>query len=134
MTSYAPVQVAELLGVSADTVRRWCDEGRLPATKTAGGHRSIDGRALAHYLDENASAFEPASLFGQSARNRLTGIVTRVQRDKLTAIVEVLAPPHRVVSLMTREAADDLDLAVGDLATAAIKATNVVIEIPSSSR
>ena len=66
----------------------------------------------------------------QSARNRFTGIVTRVERDKLTALVEIHAPPHRLVSLMTREAADELDLKPGDLATAAVKSTNVVVEIP----
>jgi molybdopterin-binding protein len=122
--------VAELLGVSADTVRRWCDEGRLRSTRSTGGHRTIDGKELARYLSEQDRAFEPTSVFGQSARNRLTGIVTRVERDKLTAVVEINAPPHRLVSLMTREAADELNLAVGDLATAAVKATNVIVEIP----
>ncbi|MBI2704891.1 MAG: helix-turn-helix transcriptional regulator [Actinobacteria bacterium] len=130
MTTYTPAQVAELLGVNADTVRRWCDEGRLKSTRTRGGHRSIAGKELARHLTERADAFEPSSVFGQSARNRLAGIVTRVQRDKLTAVVEIHAPPHRVVSLMTREAADELELKVGDLAVAAVKATNVIVEIP----
>jgi molybdopterin-binding protein len=132
MARYAPAQVAELLGVSPDTVRRWCDEGRLKATRSDGGHRHIDGKELARYLREQGSAFEPASVFGQSARNRFTGIVTSVQRDKLTAIVEIHAPPHRIVSLMTREAVDELGLAPGDLATAAVKATTVIVEIPST--
>ena len=131
MATYAPAQVAELMGVSADTVRRWCDEGRLKSTRSAGGHRSIAGKELARFLKEQAAAFEPTSLFGQSARNRLTGIVTRVEKDKVAAVVEVHAPPHRIVSLLTREAVDELDLKVGDLATAAIKSTNVVIEIPT---
>jgi len=130
MTRYAPAQVAELLGVSADTVRRWCDEGRIKSAKSTGGHRTITGRELARFLNEQDKAFEPSAVFGQSARNRLTGIVTRVERDKLTAVVEINAPPHRLISLMTREAADDLDLKVGDLATAAVKATNVIVEIP----
>ena len=76
------------------------------------------------------SAYEPDSLPAQSARNRFTGIVTRVERDKLIAIVEIQAGPHRLVSLMTREAADELDLQPGDLAVAAVKSTNVVVEVP----
>ncbi len=131
MANYSPTQAADLLGVSADTVRRWCDEGRLKATKSPGGHRTVSGKELARYLTAQAKAFEPASVFAQSARNRFTGIVTSVQRDKLTAVVEVHAGRNRIVSLMTREAVDDLGLKVGDLATAAVKATVVVIEVPT---
>lgn len=130
-TTYRPGQVAELLGVSADTVRRLCDEGRLGPRRGAGTQRLIQGRDLANYLSENPVAFEPDSVLAQSARNRFTGIVTRVERDKLTAVVELRAGPHRVVSLMTREAIDELDLEPGDLAVAAVKATVVVIEVPS---
>jgi molybdopterin-binding protein len=130
MSEFAPGQVAELLGVSADTVRRWCDEGRLRSKRSSGGHRTIDGEELARYLREADAAFEPDSVFGQSARNRFTGIVTGIERDKLTAIVEIHAPPHRIISLMTREAVDELDLKIGDLATAAVKSTNVIVEIP----
>lgn len=131
-TDYRPGQVAELLGVSVDTVRRWCDEGRLATVRSAGGHRLVPGADLARFLTERASAFEPDSLPVQSARNRFAGIVTRVERDGLTAVVEIQAGPHRVVSLMTREAADELDLEPGDLAVAAVKATTVVVEIPPS--
>jgi molybdopterin-binding protein len=123
-------EVAELLGVSTDTVRRWCDEGRLKATRSAGGHRQVSGKELARYLVAQTKAYEPESVFGQSARNRFTGIVTSVKRDKLTAIVEIHAGRHRLVSLMTREAADELDLEPGDLATAAVKSTTVIVEIP----
>jgi molybdopterin-binding protein len=130
MASYTPTQVGELLGVSPDTVRRWCDEGRLAATRSSGGHRQVSGRELARYLSEQTKAFEPASVFGQSARNRFTGIVTRVQRDKLTAVVEIHVGRHRLVSLMTREAVDELGLKPGDLATAAVKSTTVVVEVP----
>lgn len=130
MSGYTPTQVAELLGVSPDTVRRWCDEGRLRATRSAGGHRAISGKEIARYMVAQTEAYEPVSVFGQSARNRFTGIVTRVQRDKLTAIVEIHAGRHRVVSLMTREAVDELGLQTGDLATAAVKATTVIIEVP----
>jgi molybdopterin-binding protein len=128
---YRPGQVAELLGVSVDTVRRWCDEGRLRTSRSEGGHRLIQGEDLARYLSEQDAAFEPDSHTTQSARNRITGIVTAVERDKLTAVVELQAGPHRLVSLMTREAADDLDLSPGDLAVAVVKATTVIVEVPS---
>jgi molybdopterin-binding protein len=123
-------QAAELLGVSADTVRRWADEGRLPTRRTRGGHRVVDGAALAEFASEQAAVPEPGAIVGQSARNRFTGIVTRVVKDKVAAQVEIQAGRHRVVSLMTREAADELGLEPGALAVAAVKATNVVIEVP----
>ena len=129
MPSFRPSQAAELLGVSPDTVRRWADEGRLKTTKTDGGHRQIDGKDLARFLSEHAKPSEP-DVMVQSARNRFVGVVTRIERDKLTAIVEVQAGPHRVVSLITREGADDHGDDVGDLAVAVVKATNVIIEGP----
>ncbi len=129
-TNYRPTQVAELLGVSVDTVRRWCDEDRLKTVRSSGGHRLIDGEDLARYLTSQADAYEPESLLPQSTRNRFTGIVTKVERDKVAAVIEIQAGPHRVVSLMTREAADDLGLERGDLAVAAVKATTVIIEAP----
>jgi molybdopterin-binding protein len=131
MTSYRPGQVAELLGVSVDTVRRWCDEGRLKTTRSTGGHRAVDGVALAAYLRKVEQAYEPEGVIGQSARNRFTGIVTAVERDKLTAIVEIRSGAHRIVSLMTREAVDELALAPGDLAVAVVKSTSVIVEVPS---
>ena len=132
MPSFRPNQAAELLGVSVDTVRRWADEGRLETTKTEGGHRLIDGKDLARFLTEHAKPYE-SDVVVQSARNRFVGVVTRIERDKLTAVVEVQAGPHRVVSLITREGADDLEIQVGDLAVAVVKATNVIIEVPPVS-
>jgi molybdopterin-binding protein len=123
-------QAAELLGVSADTVRRWADDGRLPTRRTTGRQRIIDGAALAALAVEQAKTPEAGAIVGQSARNRFSGIVTRVVKDKVAAQVEIQAGPHRVVSLMTREAADELGLEPGALAVAAVKATNVVIEVP----
>lgn len=123
-------QVAELLGVSPDTVRRWADEGRLPTRRTEGGHRVVDGAALAAFAAEQPPAPEPDRIVGQSARNRFAGIVTRVVKDRVAAQVEIQAGPHRIVSLMTAEAVDELGLEPGVLAVAAVKATNVVVEVP----
>lgn len=131
-SSYRPGQVAELLGVSVDTVRRWCDEGRLDTVRSGGGHRLVAGADLARFLRDRADAYEPDSLPTQSARNRFTGIVTRVERDGVSAVVEILAGPHRLVSLMTREAADEMALEPGDLAVAVVKATTVIVEVPTT--
>lgn len=124
-------QAAELLGVSPDTVRRWADAGELPTRRTESGQRLIDGAALAAYAAEHAPAPDAASIVGQSARNRFAGLVTRVVRDTVVAQVEIQAGPHRVVSLMTREAADELGLEPGVIAIAAVKATSVVVEVPA---
>jgi molybdopterin-binding protein len=130
MPSYRPGQAAELLGVSVDTVRRWADTGKLPTRRSSGGQRVIDGADLARFLASAPPTTETEVIVGRSARNRFAGIVTRVERDKVTAVVEIQAGRHRVVSLMTREAADELGLAPGDRAVAAVKATNVVVEVP----
>ena len=121
-------KAADLLGVSVDTVRRWTDDGRLVTTRTAGGHREVDGQELARFLSEQPPAASDGIV--RSARNRFTGLVVRVERDGLTAIVEIQSGSHRIVSLMTRDAADELALEVGDVATASVKATNIVVEIP----
>lgn len=131
-STYKPGQAAELLGVSVDTVRRWADAGRLQTRRSSGGQRLIDGADLARFLGEQGGRPEPDVIVGQSARNRFPGIVTRVLKDKVMAQVEIQAGPHRVVSLMTREAADELGLAPGVLAIAAVKSTNVVVELAAS--
>ena len=132
MTEFRIGQAAEMLGVSSDTVRRWVDAGRLPATKTAGGQRAINGVDLAEFARQSATAPVPPSVASASARNRFVGIVTSVTKDRVMAHVEMFAGPHRVVSLMSREAADELGLAPGVRAVATVKATNVVVEIPAS--
>ncbi len=127
---YRAGQVAELLGVSVDTVRRWTDSGRLRATRSPGGQRVVAGRDLARFLASEEHAIEPVRASSQSARNRLPGVVTKVTKDKVMAQVEIQAGPNRLVSLMSREAADELGLAPGVLVAAVIKATNVVVERP----
>ncbi len=133
MTRLKPGRVAELAGVSVDTVRRWTDEGRLPSRRTAGGQRVIEGAELALFLVESAESTEGPSadtVVARSARNRFAGIVTRVQRDGVTAQVDIQCGPHRVVSLMTREAVEELGLEAGVLAVASVKSTTVVVELP----
>lgn len=127
-------EVAALLGASPDTVRRLADAGKLKTKRTAAGHRVVDGAELARFLVANLESPEADVVVAQSARNRFPGIVTRVIKDKVVAQVEIHAGPHRVVSLMTREAADELGLVPGMRAIAAVKATNVVIEVPGPKR
>jgi molybdopterin-binding protein len=121
---------AVLLGVSADTVRRWVDSGRLQAARDEHGHRIIQGADLAAFVRTHGPDEADARAATSSARNRLPGIVTEVVRNGVMAQVELQAGPFRVVSLMSREAAEDLALEPGVLAVASIKATNVVIERP----
>jgi molybdopterin-binding protein len=134
MPTYRMGQAAELLGVSVDTVRRWADAGRLGTRRTEGGQRVVDGASLAEFMSGLRHLPEHDEVIAQSARNRFAGIVTRVVKDEIVAKVELQAGPYRVVSLMTREAADELELTPGVLAVAAVKATNVVVELPSPAR
>lgn len=128
--SYTPGVVAELLGVSVDTVRRWADGGTLEMSRDDAGRRHIDGGSLAAFLVEHAPEIHADRFSSQSARNRLPGIVTRVTKDTVMAKVEMQAGRHRIVSLMTAEAADELGLAPGVLAVATVKSTNVIVERP----
>lgn len=131
MPSFTVGQAAELLGVSVDTVRRWMDSGQIPAARTKGGRRRVEGVALARFSAERAA--QPAAMpMAESARNHFQGLVTKVTKDKVMAQVELQAGPFRVVSLMSREAADELELAPGVFAVASVKSTNVVIEVPAS--
>ena len=132
MTNFRVSEAAALLGVSDDTVRRWSDAGRLTLRKES-GRSVVEGSELAALAQELAAESALATAFPSSrasARNRVTGIVTRVTKDGVMAQVDMQAGPFRIVSLMSREAADDLGLEPGSLATASVKATNVVIEIP----
>jgi molybdopterin-binding protein len=133
MTVLRMADAARLLGVSDDTVRRWADAGRLVTTADDAGRRVIDGVELARFAGEqNAGAvsLDAGPIVGESARNRFTGIVTRVMKDTVMAQVELAAGPFRVVSLMSSEAATELGLKPGVIAVASVKSTNVVIEVP----
>jgi len=121
-------EAAALLGVSDDTVRRWADQGRLHLVKGSNGRSVVDGSELAALAREFAHPASPTS-GSRSARNSLRGIVTDVTRDTVMAQVEMHAGPFRVVSLMSREAADELALEIGTVVVASIKATNVVVEL-----
>lgn len=127
---YRVSEVASLLGVSDDTVRRWIEAGRLTARKEGGRHvlDGVEVAALARELAKDPAPGTIAPTSVTSARNHLTGIVTDVVRDTVMAQVELQAGPYRLVSLMSREAADELELVPGVVATAAVKATNVIIE------
>lgn len=134
MNEFTVREAAALLGVSDDTVRRWADAGRLEIGKS-GARQTIAGAALLPLLAELAAESPLADTFPTakaSARNRFTGIITAVHRDGVMAQVDVQAGPFRVVSLMSREAADELGLEPGMLASASAKATVVTIEIPES--
>src|SRR6476469_3721084 len=125
-------QAAEMLGVSVETLRRWETEGRLRMERSEGGQRLVDIEEISRLLDERRKASTDRPIVAQSARNRFAGIVTRIEKDRVAAVVEVIAGPHRLVSLMTAEAVDELGLKVGDEAVCVIKATNVIVEIPSA--
>lgn len=131
MASYKIGEVADLLGVSVDSVRRLADSGRLVTVRTAGGQRTVDGRQLARFMAATPAEIKPETTVGRSARNHFPGIVTRVVKDRVMAQIEMQAGPHRVVSLISREAADELGLAPGVRAVAVVKATNVIVELPT---
>lgn len=131
VTTYRIAEAAELLGVSDDTLRRWTEAGRLPAT-TEGGRTVVEGRdlaALAQSLADHPDR-EATRAAAVSARNRLAGIVTKVTKDRVMAQVDLICGPYRMVSLMSTEAAEELGLEVGVRAIASVKSTNVVVERP----
>jgi molybdopterin-binding protein len=131
MPVYRLSEAARLLGVSYDTVRRWVDVDRLASLTDGSGRLVVDGADLARLATELAEPDGATAerLASQSARNQFRGIVTKVTRDAVMAQVEIQAGPHRVVSLMSREACDELGLEPGVPAVAAVKSTNVVIHV-----
>ena len=124
-------EAAEMLGVTVDSLRRWGRDGRIKLDRSASGQRRVPLSELRRILSERRRASTARPIVAQSARNRFAGVVTRVEKDRVAAVVEVQAGPHRLVSLMTAEAVDELGIGVGDEAVCAVKATNVIVEIPS---
>jgi molybdopterin-binding protein len=125
-------QAAEMLGVTVDTVRRWEAEGRLHVERSPGGQRIVSIGEVTRLLAERRRTSTERPIVAGSARNRFPGIVTRIEKDRVAAVVEILAGPHRIVSLMTAEAVEEMGLKVGHEAVGVVKATNVIVEIPSS--
>jgi molybdopterin-binding protein len=135
MTRYRLREAAQLLGVSDDSLRRWADTGRLATEVDEAGRRVVAGAELARFAEQNAAPVpEAGRVVRESARNRFVGLVTNVVRDTVMAQVELQCGPYRLVSLMSREAADDLGLEPGVTAIASVKSTNVVVEVPETGR
>jgi len=124
--TYRIGDAAKAIGVRVETLRRWEREGKLRTVRTDGGQRRVPATEVARLLSERRAERAPAAA---SRRNVFPGVITKVTRDKVSALVEIQAGPHRVVSLITREAADELDLRPGMEAEATVKATSVMIEV-----
>ena len=131
MTKLRIRDAAAFLGVSDDTVRRWVDSGLLPSEVDESHRKVIDGKALAEFLQANAQSAPDPSLVASSARNRFVGLVSRIDSDRVMSQVELRCGSFRVVSLMSTEAVRELGLEPGSIAVAVIKATTVIVEVPS---
>jgi molybdopterin-binding protein len=125
-------EAAELLGVSVDTLRRWEAAGRLPVRRSRGGQRLVGIADVRRLQSTRRKREQP--IVARSARNRFAGVVTKVEKDRVAAVVEVQAGPHRLVSLITAEAVDELSLKPGLAVVCVVKATNVGIEIAQRTR
>ncbi|MYM19714.1 helix-turn-helix domain-containing protein [Brevibacterium sp. 5221] len=130
MSMHRVAQAAAFVGVSTDTLRRWIAQGRLSEHQDSAGRLVVDGAELAALARDTAVLPADPSGVASSARNRLVGLVTKVTTDTVMAQVDMQCGPHRIVSLMSREAVEDLDLKPGDVAVASVKATTVVVETP----
>jgi molybdopterin-binding protein len=120
-------EAAAMLEVRVETLRRWERDGRLRTTRTPGGQRLVPATEVARLLAERRAERPIGAV---SRRNAFPGVITRVVKDRASATVEIQAGPHRVLALITREAADELSLAPGMEATATVKATSVMVELP----
>jgi molybdopterin-binding protein len=129
-TQFLVSEAATLAGVSDDTIRRWAEAGRLDLVRGDSGRLLVDGAQLAGLLKSIATESDLSPVARVSTRNRLTGIVTAVTKDTVMAQVELQAGPFRIVSLISREAVDELGIEVGTIAAATVKATSVSITLP----
>jgi molybdopterin-binding protein len=127
MEGYRIGQAAEAIGVRVETLRRWERDGKLTTVRTSGGQRLVPAEEVARLVAERRAERAPSAV---SRRNAFPGVVTKVTRDTVSALVEIQAGPHRIVSLITREAADELALEPGMEAVATVKATSVMVEVP----
>lgn len=119
-------EAAEMLGVRVETLRRWEREGKLSTQRTSGGQRLVSAAEIARLLSEHRRR---TKVTAGSVRNRMPGVVTEVTADKVAATVEMLAGPHRLLSLITREAVDEMGLKPGVRVVATVKATNLMVEV-----
>lgn len=124
--SYRIGEAAGLLGVRVETLRRWEGEGKIRVTRTQGGQRLVPAEEVARLLTERR---DRPKVTARSVRNRFPGVITEVKKDGVAATVEILAGPHRILALITREAADEMELEPGMHAVATVKATNVMVEV-----
>lgn len=124
--TYRIGEAADMLGVRVETLRRWERDGRLSTERTSGGQRLVAASEIARVLSEQR---QHQKVTGGSVRNRMQGVVTEVRRDKVAATVEILAGPHRLLALVTREAVDEMSLEPGVQVVATVKATNLMVEV-----
>jgi molybdopterin-binding protein len=127
--AYRIGEAAAVLGVRVETLRRWERAGKLRTTRTSGGQRLVPAAEVARLLAERRDRLGPMA--ATSARNHFPGVITAIKKDLLVATVEILAGPHRVLALITRESVDELGLRPGMAAVATVKATNVFVELPA---
>ena len=127
--SYRIGEAASVLGVRVETLRRWERAGKLKTIRTAGGQREVPASEVARLLSQRRDRQGPMA--ATSARNHFPGVITSIKKDKLVATVEILAGPHRVLALITRESVDELGLRPGMQAVATVKATSVFVELPA---
>lgn len=124
-------EAAELLGVSTDTVRRSIEAGRLPASKDGSGRTVVEGRDVATLAQSQAHPAEIGAVGSSSARNQMRGVVTHVKSDPVMSQVDIQAGPFRLVSLLSTEAVEEMNLEPGSVVVASVKATHVTVGTPS---